>query len=169
MNCSKAKKWMSLAMDNELDPSRRSDLGSHLADCPACRAQNQAWSQFGEVLRDGAGESDMTAEAMWQAVQRDIRVGAGRVETAPAWVWPGLFPRTVIVTACLALICAGVLWFAPPAGDMENGAGSGMAGVESVETDLSEATLIVYKDEATGAVVVWVSGDNGSASLNDHS
>lgn len=167
MNCSKAKKWMSLAMDNELDPSRRSDLESHLADCPACRTQNQAWSQFGEVLREGAGENDMTAEAMRQAVQRDIRVGTGRVQTAP--VWPGLFPRAVIVTGCLALICAGVFWFALPDGNMNNDAGSGIAGVESVETDLSDATLVVYKDEATDAVVVWVFGDNASASLNDHS
>jgi hypothetical protein len=111
----------------------------------------------------------MTAEAMWQSVQRDIRVSEDRKEAGRAPAWPGLFPRSAIVTACLVLICVGVLWLAPPSEKVEEQDVPGIAGVESVETDLSDATLIVYKDEVTDAVVVWVTGENGGPVRNDHS
>lgn len=170
MKCGTARKWVSRALDGELDAAQTSRLESHLAECESCRDARETWARAGDVLRtNGQAEPEMTAEAMWQAVQRDIRVGAEGRSPATAPGWSGLIPRTVIVTASLAVLCLGILWIAPPGGGVSPGDASGIAGVESVETDLSDATLIVYKDEATDAIVVWVSGENGGTALEDHS
>lgn len=45
MHCQKAEKFISLALDQRLEPAAMSELAAHLQGCPACRErqQEQAW------------------------------------------------------------------------------------------------------------------------------
>jgi predicted anti-sigma-YlaC factor YlaD len=52
MRCQKARKSMSLAMDNRLAPASRQELRNHLQACPACRKWQLEQSRLQEAVRD---------------------------------------------------------------------------------------------------------------------
>ena len=55
MHCRKARKNISLAMDDRLAPPARQALDGHLQACPACRAWQQEQSRFADLLRAAPG------------------------------------------------------------------------------------------------------------------
>lgn len=52
VTCPEYRRWLSLDLDGELDPSRREALVRHLEECPACRAEKRLWLGIRDLLRE---------------------------------------------------------------------------------------------------------------------
>ena len=51
MRCQKAEKFISLALDQRLEPAAMSELAAHLQGCPACRERQQEQSWLLNLVR----------------------------------------------------------------------------------------------------------------------
>ena len=155
MNCNKAKKWLSLTMDNELSAQKRERLEQHLAQCPACRALKEQWMSYGNILRQPT-DSSINTEILRADVLREIRTFRPGKETR---IIPGfLHSRPVYAFAMIALvsivIIGGLRMFSDHALPVKIAERN--TEVEWVETDVPGATAMVYEDEKTGLTVIWV-------------
>ena len=165
MNTRKALAWLSRDVDGELSPSRRKRLEAFLTTHPDLRAEAAAWMDTGAALRGLRAPGGPTPEAAWNDVRRAIRLEGAPVDRTGRWSLV-MMPRAwAFALTAVALMFVGI-W-----GLSRIGVRAGLlkADVEMVETDLSDATLMIYTDAETRAVVIWVSSNNGSATVNDRS
>lgn len=169
MNCRKARKWISRSLDGELRDVQQRRLEAHLAQCPPCRDVREQWSGIGDIIRTSVADTTVDTEQAWQQVRRGIRDDATVERALPLFERTVIFPRIALTAACLALLALSVLFVGPPTPDGEDpeAGENGGLGVEIVETDLPNATLMVYRDSVADAVVVWVASDNGESTPND--
>lgn len=156
MNCLRASRCLSLALDGALTPRRQARLAEHLAGCAGCRALEQAWREQGCLLRRNTAAEAPTPEAAWMDVQRALR--AARITPAAdargpwaGWLWQPAAALAALVLVVLALSIARpqparVLATAPRA----------PARVEYVETSLPGASPVVFEDADAGLTVIWV-------------
>ena len=165
MNRQKALEWMSREADGELSPARRKRLETFLTAHPDLRAEAAAWMATGTALRGLRAPGGPTPEAAWNDVRRAIRQEDAPADHAGRWSL-AMMPRAwALALTAVALMFVGI-WslfrIGPRARLLQ-------ADVEMVETDLSDATLMIYTDAETRSVVIWVSSNNGSATGNDRS
>lgn len=159
MNCEKAQKWISLAMDGELSPRRAARLQAHLATCSGCRKTRDEWASVGVQMRERQIPVVKSPEAAWADVRRAIRNDQEeRHEEEEAWVvgatlrWAG--------AALLIMILGSGIFLTFQKGPVEV-ARAGGTEVEFVETGLPDATPMVYEDSESGWTVIWVVEANG--------
>lgn len=168
MNCRKARKWISLDMDGELSVSRKEQLYNHIRRCGSCNAARDRWLGLGDQLRQRVGAPSQTAEAAWADVRRAIHLAKDEnVEAGASWL--GLsWRRAAAAVSLLALVAAvGVgLRFRLDRGTAAPVlARAPAAAVEWVETGLPKASTMVYEDQESGMVVIWVVEQNGGENV----
>ena len=164
MNCRKARRWISLEMDGELSERRREPLYNHIRRCGSCNAVRDRWLTLGDLLRSRVRAPSQTAEAAWADVRRAIHLekDGERQVSAPLFGlslrWAAVMVSVLVVGAALGL---GV-WFRSGRA-LPIIAHAPAAAVEWVETGLPKASTMVYEDQESGMVVIWVLEQNGGA------
>lgn len=153
MNCARARKALSRRLDGELEPALRARLDEHLAGCAACRETDAAWREAGRLLREEPVRAP-PAEVMWADVRRAIRQLPAREETPVPFIGWRLHGAAAIVGALFVMVAAvGLLRLSR--GTTEISAQAAPA-VEWVESDVADASTMVYEDAEDGVVVIWL-------------
>lgn len=166
MNCWRAQRWLSEELDGALKSRRARALAEHLERCPACRAFRERCLLLRSMAREAVPAPNLSAEAMWAEVRRAIRAESIVAAKDLRWRWSAWIPIAA-VTTLLALVFSGAvaLWRAREL--WSEATAMNRTQVEWVETGLPGATPMVYHDEGTGWVVIWVVEANGSGE-KDH-
>lgn len=111
---------------------------------------DRAWTEIGEMLRNQEIPVP-PAEVMWNDVRRGIRLAGGRRPARKArvldWNW-GWLAASAVVVVLLGFV--GVRLLMPATAD------AAIPRVEWVEAELPGSSAMVYEDEASGAVVIWL-------------
>ncbi|MBP7829852.1 MAG: zf-HC2 domain-containing protein [Kiritimatiellae bacterium] len=165
MNCHKARKWISLDMDGELSVGRKEKLYNHIRRCGSCNEVRDRWLSLGDHLRARVGAPVQTAEAAWADVRRAIRLEK-EDEAKGLVLGPGLSLRWAAAALSVLVVAAAVvvgLRFRAGEGAAPALARAPASAVEWVETGLPEASTMVYEDQESGLVVIWVQEQNGGA------
>lgn len=165
MNAKKALEWLSRDLDGELRPARRRRLEAYLGAHPELRAEVAAWRDAGAALRGGQAPGGQTPEAAWNDVRRSLRLEGTPAVHAERRSW-GVMPRVWAGALAAGVLIVAGIWSLVRLGPH---AALPRADVEMVETDLSDATLMIYTDAETRSVVIWVSSNQGSAAIHDPS
>jgi anti-sigma factor RsiW len=157
MNRKQAMRWISRSIDGDLSADQEEQLAAYLADHPDLRAMRDEWTSYGDSMRSEIVANPPPATAAWNDVRREIR----RMDTPREVTIP--WRATVGWATALIVVMLGWARFMPtsPADTGSDGVGSD---VEMVDTDLSDATVMVYKDTATDWVIIWVEGPDGNPS-----
>ena len=139
---------LSAWIDDSLSPERMQAVSAAVQSDPELQARAEALRAVGAVLRADFVEVPVTAERMVSDVRREIR----RKESSqpvrfPRWVW-----ATATACACLVLMA---LLIPTINGD---GATVVQTEIESVDSELSGASTMVYTDHDAGWTVVWLDG-----------
>lgn len=149
MKCDEAEVLISALVDEELAGVEREAVEQHLRACAACRATLDSYQAVGDVFRERAAASPPAASP-------EI---SGAVGTRI------VFPVAARVAALLALLVGIVLFLAPFGRQApEEAPGAFEVTVTDLETDLPDATLVVYKDLETDWLIILVdspAGDTG--------
>ncbi|MBU1910746.1 MAG: zf-HC2 domain-containing protein [Verrucomicrobia bacterium] len=162
MNCRKARKWISLDMDGELSVGRKEHLYNHIRRCGSCNALRDRWLSLGDRLRSRVGTPVQTAEAAWADVCRTIRLEKREEAWLPgllvglSWRWAATVVSMLVLGAALG---TGIWFRSGRAWPMIARAPASV--VEWVETGLPKASTMVYEDQESGLVVIWVVEQNG--------
>jgi predicted anti-sigma-YlaC factor YlaD len=79
MRCEKIRPYLSAYLDGEIDPTTRSEVEKHLADCDSCRKEYQSFVKLKEVTdrMRFADLSDDLWTGYWKGIYRRIERGAG--------------------------------------------------------------------------------------------
>lgn len=161
MNCRRAQRWLSKQLDGALDARRARSLAEHVEACPTCRAFREQCLLLRTMAREAAPAPDLSAEAMWAEVRRRIYGESATVAEDFGWKWNVWIPVAAAAILFVTVFGGAVaLWRAQK--PLPGSALASCAQVEWVETGLSGATPMVYRDEETGWVVIWVVEANGS-------
>lgn len=137
--------------DGEADSTEKAELRALMQRDPEAQAY---WDQLKELSRklQGSHYAGIDAAAQWNAFsrRRDKANPAGQKKLL-------YFPR--LATAAAALVALGIgIWF--PGRKIDSTTELETGGLDHavymVETDLENATPIVYIDEPSGWTVVWV-------------
>lgn len=160
MNCRRSQRWLSEELDGALKARRARALAEHLKTCPACRAFQERCLLLRSLTREAVPAPKLSAEAMWAEVRRRIHAESATVAEDLRWKWNVWIPVAAAASLFAMVFCGAVaLWRA-----WESWSGATpmrRAQVEWVETSLPGATPMVYQDEETGWVVIWVVEANG--------
>lgn len=165
MNCRKARKWISLDMDGELSVGRKEQLYNHIRRCGSCNEVRDRWLSLGDHLRRRISAPTQTAEAAWADVRRTIRLSREDEAKTPA-PWLGLSLRWAAAALSVLVVAVAVavgLRFRAGEGSTPALARAPASTVEWVETGLPKASTMVYEDQESGLVVIWVQEQNGGA------
>lgn len=171
MTCRKVRRLIPLAAGDvrddlvDLEPRRAAAFRTHLAACPACRAELEAFRAVLTGIRDAARAEGVAGwtEAEWQAVMARVRAEANGTIPAPARVVMSAFaPRWAAASAVgvvLGLIVMGVLFRGPsPRPDTATAAGeSALLAAGAGEQDRLTMTLV---SPETGLQIVWTFDKN---------
>lgn len=157
MNRKQAMRWISRSIDGDLAADQEEQLAAYLAKHPDLLAMRDDWTSYGDSLRSEPVANPPPAATAWNDVRREIR----RTDTPREATIP--WRATVGWATALVVVMLGWARFMPtsPVSAISDGDGSD---VEMVDTDLSDATVMVYKDTATDWVIIWVEGPHGNPS-----
>lgn len=153
MKREKELEQLSRKYDGELDLHRAAEMETAALSQRAVEAE-RAWTKIGEQLRSLPVPTP-PAEVMWSDVRRSIRLskeeGRDATPARPRWHWAlGVVTASCVVLAGLFLVRILV---APSAY-------ASTPRVEWVEAELPGSSAMVYEDEASGAVVIWLMTPN---------
>ena len=158
MNCDQAELWMSRALDGELSRDQEGILNEHLERCPACRQVREQWLVSTRLMREHQVTVPQTPEAAWADVQRTIRLqGAARSAKIPlVFGWKLQWAAVMLV-----FVVMGLGWFLMKRAPTTQTAAAGARPaettvVEMVESGLPGASTVVYEDNDSGMMVIWL-------------
>jgi hypothetical protein len=154
MNRKRLEEWISLDLDGMLPPGQQAELRAAEAADPSLAALRERWTRVGAALREQPVRGTPDPELAWQDVRRAIRAAAaqdGKEREVFGWRlgWVG----AALAAALLLFVVEGSR--RPAAGPAPAGALRGVE-VEFVETDLPDASPMVYQDEESGWTIVWI-------------
>ena len=163
MNSEKKLKWASRLLDGELDPPRAERLRP--GGVPSALEENaeREWRALGDHLR-AQPIPVPPAEVLWQDVHREIRKGAQEhwvhQHLRVRWDWEAVAASVVFIVALGYFglkITSPVPAYAEP------------ARVEWVEAELPGSSAMVYEDDTTGVVVIWLITPDANAAPGGNS
>ena len=139
MDCKEMEIWISALMDGELTPEERAPVEEHLEGCEGCRKTLEAYQSVGEIYR-------FRAETSVAPVMPEVHTGRRIRFPIPARV------------AALLILAFSVLFLMDPFNPRSSPAVpvSQPTTVSDLETDLPDATLVVYKDVETDWLIILV-------------
>ncbi len=135
-------------IDDSLPPKKMTAVSAAVQSDPALQARAEALRAVGAALRAETVELPVSAERMVQDVRREIR---RKESLSPLRVSPRAWAGAA-VSACL--LVAAILVPVMKKGDVT----SVQAQIESVDSELSGASTMVYTDHEAGWTVVWLDG-----------
>lgn len=158
MNCRDAEKLIFAERDGALTETQRAALAKHLDDCAACRsvptelaAATNAWR------RAGAAASVPTVEIEWHAIRRRIRGEESASTETSGWRRPLGWSLAAAAAIALAAFVGPRWWQSHGAASTDD-----WAYVSFVEVHGSTESTMVYEDQQSGWLVVWV-GDTDTS------
>jgi anti-sigma factor RsiW len=164
MTCRKVRRLIPLAAGDDLGPRRAAAFRAHLAACPACRAELEAFRTELTGIRAAARAEGVAgwAEAEWQAVMARVRAEASGTAPSPARsAGPAFAPRWAAASAIgvvLGLVVMGVL-FHGPAPRLDTVSGTGSASIAAGPGEQDRLTMTLVSPE-TGLQIVWILDKN---------
>ena len=150
-----AQSLMSQLIDGEISPEDADSLHAYLDSHPEAMQWMESTSLIGEQAGHGTVSTDL--ESAWHDISEEIRgdavksVNSKNLLTFPMWL------KGIGIAAAL-VITASLVWIAGPQSDSEvtERYAASESVVEFVETEIPDASPIVYTDERSGWTVVWV-------------
>jgi anti-sigma factor RsiW len=160
MNCREAENLIFAARDGALDQNQRAALASHLTQCPACRAMPAELETAAVSWRAADATARVPAiEVEWHAIRRRIRGETPEAALAGArWLRPLLWGVSAAAAALALTFLTNPARFRPAPATAARDAGY----VSYVVVENTSAATMVYEDEQSGWLVVWVSDDGES-------
>jgi hypothetical protein len=110
VDCERALNLVSARVDREIGPDDAAALNAHLADCPACRAAEDAFRLQDADLRRAFAPRRAAAERVAQRV-------IARLPAGPTWPLPRLPWLTILLSAAAGFLLAVAVfrpWQPPP-------------------------------------------------------
>ncbi len=154
MDCTLAKGMLHEAIDGRLPPRKSGELREHLAECPACRAEEASLRQVGDLLRLWAavrtGEREPQLHAMWTRVKAGIE-SERKPRTASAilrWFW---------IPAAAALAVFALLFYPSSGTRAPFQPKSFDVSVETLESDTATVALVDKGKDLPR--VIWILED----------
>lgn len=153
MKDNRKRKSLSRYLDGELRGPSSSRMASDLESDASLQALKAEYSAIGEQLRDLETPAAPPVEKLWADIRRDIRLGANQGEDLSAFGsrlhWAGGTVATVLVLM--------MVWIVMQSGSLGTAAYADTAAeVEWVETEVPNASTMVYLDDETGMTVIWI-------------
>ncbi|MBN2264830.1 MAG: zf-HC2 domain-containing protein [Candidatus Aminicenantes bacterium] len=113
MNCRKAEEMLLKSMDGRLDERSGALLARHLEACPDCRRAEREYRAMFSLLKDNRDVAPMPR--FWQRLEPRLRE---ETKLVPLLVWERWSLRAIPVFLALVVLLGGVLFFAPPNGEL---------------------------------------------------
>lgn len=148
MNVKKQLKLWSRWRDGDLDANQSARLVAEpLRPAPVEEAL-RAWEQIGDRLRRQPVPTP-PAEALWADVRRAIRLAGAPEREIPAfWARWAVLAATLLILFGAGLLSVNLL--SPPNAIADE------PRVKWVEPELPDASAMVYEDQESGSVVIWL-------------
>ena len=160
-------------LDDELPDDGCREIEAHLGSCAGCRKVVEDYRTMAGWVRQSRGLESVAppADVFWQRLRKQLPERRSRW----ASLWPtfrqaGMRPRYALALAGMIVVMIVAVVFSgdraverPAPGDALIAAEPGCV-IESVETGVPDASLMVYRSEAQHLTVVWLFADNGSSS-----
>lgn len=151
---SEAQRFMSQLLDGELSPDDADRLHAFLNRNP----EAMDWMESNQLIHDSENATSIIdVDSAWQNIEANLASqNPTPKKTGKLLHFPVLF-QTLGYAAALTLF-ASLLWtsfISSPDANTERYAASESV-VEYVDTEIPDASPIVYTDEASGWTVVWV-------------
>ena len=159
LSLAEAQFLMSQLIDGEIDPSDADRLNAYLERNP----EAMAWMESATLASAGNDKrrSDIEAESMRNAVLNELEVPSNTDESrrdnnSAFLLFPILF-RALGAAAALVVL-ASIAWFSlrEPTDSTTSQFADTSSVVEFVDTDLPDASPIVYTDSESGWTIVWI-------------
>lgn len=160
-----AELLLSRALDGEASVDEQAALELYLSQNPEAADLKTAWESISVLLNEESDSVDCpSVEDAWQDIAGRIEVeeqgseenvavsNTPTVIPFPRWVWGGAAAAAIVVLASL-----GLLNLPQASSEGEQVASSeSLIEVEYIDTEIEDATPVVYVDEESGWTVVWV-------------
>lgn len=159
LSLAEAQFLMSQLIDGEIDPSDADRLHAYLEQNP----EAMAWMESATLASSNSDKprSEFEAESMRNAVLNQLEASSNidenRSENNSAFLlFPILF-RALGAAAALVVV-ASIAWFSlrEPNDPTTNQFANTSSVVEFVDTDLPDASPVVYTDSESGWTIVWI-------------
>ena len=147
-------KILSAWIDESLSSKQMRAVSAAVQSDSELRARADALRAVGVVLREESFDPSVSAERMLSDVRRAIRLqDSARVRPTPFWIrrlrWA---PAGAAVCVCLALTAIWLLSHTRAEGSVAQ------TKIEYVDSELSDASPMVYTDYEAGWTIVWLDG-----------
>ncbi len=149
-----AQMMMSRLMDGELSADDADRLHQYLEANPDAID----WMESSQVIAESAGPPvSIDSQSTWEGVQKAINEDSGNEAKPSNLIKFPSFIRVLGVAAAIALV-ASIVWKNVPSSEPEitERYAASQSVVEFVDTDIPDASPVVYTDEISGWTVVWV-------------
>ena len=161
-------------LDDELDSQGREHAAKRLESNPEIQRMADDFKQLGQWARKACQPPHPlpTADAFWLQLRdrlpEKLPLGARLAGLLSGWVLKPRFGMAVLgVFVCAALIWS--IWLAPGSKPANMGPAFAESDsvVESLETEVADASFMVYHSESENLTVVWLLTDNGVGSESE--
>ncbi|MFN8543280.1 MAG: zf-HC2 domain-containing protein [Candidatus Binatia bacterium] len=114
MRCTRARKWMTAALDGEISPRRQRALDQHIERCPTCRIELEATSRLFRGIAALPREAEVPAR-LEQATLRAVRLMADEpaAQHLEWWRGVGVSLPAIAAAAAVAVVAFRVLQVPP--------------------------------------------------------
>ena len=147
----KLQRDVSRLRDGQLGPRRAGAVRRALAESAELAGLEATFREIGDRVRDQPVSGGRAPEAVWQDVQRAIRLGGQEAGAAAGPVaWPRRWAAGALTAVAGAVVIGWMLARNPVAAAVVP------VEVEFAGTELPGATTLVYQDQETGLTVIWV-------------
>ena len=157
---SEAQLLMSRLLDGELPSKEADSLHQYLESHP----EAMDWMESCNLVENAATDRTLSqdqadAASAWESISEALSSGnAASSEDSGNLVFFPLFFKTASIAAAITLV-ATLLWRNLPnneGGEITERYAASESVVEFVDTDIPDASPVVYTDEQSGWTVVWV-------------
>lgn len=156
MNRRRLEEWISRDLDGTLPPDQQAELRAIEAADPSLAVLRDHWKRLGTALREQPVRGMPDPALAWQDVRRAIRIaGAQDRKERESFGWRLGWAGAALATALLVFVMMGSRRTGSPA-ELARSVPLRGVEVEFVETDLPDASPMVYQDEESGWTIVWV-------------
>ena len=138
-------------LDGEMSPQARAEFEVWLKQSPDARAELDALRKLREQMLEARNGGVPDVDAQWAEFEQR-RLQQASQSTGQLISFPRLGAAAAVIIAGLI---AWAVWPQPANTDLVAG-NDASASVEMVESDLEDSSPIVYLDDQSGWIVVWV-------------
>ncbi|MGC1375304.1 MAG: zf-HC2 domain-containing protein [Anaerolineales bacterium] len=144
--------WLPAYHDNELPPTKRSQVEKHLRDCPSCRAELQTLTGLSALLKIDPASQSTPPERFAAQVQLLLpRRAPSYPQRLPRWVLGA--PLALVVVGAFLQAALWVTWLVLAAGSTFPGLASWLPTDSNL--DIFGTLSVLNIALLAGAVILW--------------